>query len=164
MNRRSVLLLISAVVFAVVLQATVFPIHIATPFKPDLLLIIMVYLALRSSFEFGTPLAWLLGLLKDVFSGLYLGLNAFSFLIVFLVIKSVADRLYAESGLLFVVTVVVATLISFTANMLLLLMFTKNPGIAYSMITGLIPHLLVNSFVASLVALLPTFSGDQDVA
>lgn len=140
------------------------PVHVATPFKPDLLLIVMVYLALRGSFELGIPLAWLLGLLKDVFSGLYLGLNAFSFLLVFLVIKSVADRLYAESGFLFVVTVVVATLVSVTGNLLLLLMFTQTPGIAYSMVAALIPHLLVNSFAASLVALLPIFSSDQDVA
>jgi len=164
MSRRSALLLGSAVVFAVVFQASVLPIHIDTPFKPDLLLIIMAYLALRGSFELGTPMAWLLGLLKDIFSGLYLGLNAFSFLLVFLVIKSVADRLYAESGFLFVVTVVVATLISATVNLLLLLMFTDTPGIAYSMFAGLIPHLLVNSFAASLVALLPAFERDQDVA
>ena len=152
------------VLVAVIFQTAVLPIHLATPFKPDLLLIIMVYLALRSSFELGAPLAWLLGLLKDVFSGLYLGLNAFSFLLVFLVIKSVADRLYAESGLLFVVTVVVATLVSVTGNLLLLLMFTQTPGIAYSMIAGFIPHLLVNSFAASLVAILPIFSDDQDLA
>ena len=152
------------VLVAVIFQTAVLPIHLATPFKPDLLLIIMVYLALRSSFELGAPLAWLLGLLKDVFSGLYLGLNAFSFLLVFLVIKSVADRLYAESGLLFVVTVVVATLVSVTGNLLLLLMFTQTPGIAYSMVAGFIPHLLVNSFAASLVAILPIFSDNQDVA
>ncbi|MFA7060292.1 MAG: rod shape-determining protein MreD [Pedobacter sp.] len=164
MNRRSILMLGGVVVVAVVFQAAVLPIHVATPFKPDLLLIIMVYLALRSSFELGTPLAWFLGLLKDVFSGLYLGLNAFSFLLVFLVIKSVADRLYAESGFLFVVTVVAATLVSVTGNLLLLLMFTQTPGIAYSMVAGFIPHLLVNSFAASLVALLPIFSRDQDVA
>ncbi len=147
-----------AVVAAVVLQAAVLPVHIATPFKPDLLLIIVVHLALRGSFQAGTPLAWLLGLLKDVFSGLYLGLNAFTFLIIFLVIKNVADRLYAESGFLFVVTVGVATMVATIANLLLLLMFTQTPGIAYSMTAGLIPHILTNAFAASLAALLPGFS------
>lgn len=147
-----------AVAAAVVLQAAVLPVHIATPFKPDLLLIIVVHLALRGSFQAGTPLAWLLGLLKDVFSGLYLGLNAFTFLIIFLVIKNVADRLYAESGFLFVVTVGVATMVATIANLLLLLMFTQTPGIAYSMTAGLIPHILTNAFAASLAALLPGFS------
>lgn len=152
------MLFAGTVAAAVVLQAAVLPVHIATPFKPDLLLIIVVHLALRGSFQAGTPLAWLLGLLKDVFSGLYLGLNAFTFLLIFLVIKHVADRLYAESDFLFVVTVGIATLASVTANLLLLVMFTQTPGIAYSMTVGLIPHLLTNAFAASLVALLPGFS------
>jgi len=152
------MLLACAVVAAVVVQAAVLPVHIATPFKPDLLLIIVVYLALRGSFQAGTPLAWLLGLLKDCFSGIYLGLNAFTFLIIFLVIKNVADRLYAESGFLFIVTLGVATLAATTCNLLLVIMFTNTPGITYSMTAGLIPHLLTNAFAASLVTLLPGFS------
>jgi rod shape-determining protein MreD len=149
---------IFAVLSAVVLQTAVLPVHIATPFKPDLLLVVVVYMALRGSFEVGTPLAWLLGLLKDAFSGLYLGLNAFTFLLIFLAIKNVADRLYAESSFLFVVTVAVATLASVTSSLLLVLMFTQTPGIAYSITAGLIPHLLTNAFAASLVTLLPGFS------
>src|SRR5689334_983496 len=150
MSRRGSLLLACAVISAVVLQSSVLPIFIAAPFKPDLLLIIMVYMALRGSVGTGTPLAWFLGLLKDVFSGLYLGLNAFTFLLIFLLIKSIAGRLYAESGFLFVVTIVLATLVSVTSNLMLLLMLTQSAGIAYSMTAGLIPHLLINAFVASL--------------
>jgi TctA family transporter len=41
--------------------------------------------------------------------------------------------------------------------MLLLVMFTASPGIAYSMSAGLVPHLLVNAFVASFVPLIPGF-------
>src|SRR5450631_2110622 len=93
-----------ALVLAVVLQTSVLPVHVASPFKPDLLLVAMVYLALRSPVAPGALMAWILGLVKDIFSGLYLGLNAFSFLIIFLVIKSISDRLYAESGELFVAT------------------------------------------------------------
>lgn len=146
-----------AVISAVLLEASVLPLHFATPFKPDLLLIIVVYLALRGTFQTGTPVAWLLGLLKDVFSGIFLGLNAFTFLVIFLVIKNVADRLYAESSFLFVVTVGVASLAAPTINLLLLLMFTHTHGIAYSITAGLIPHLLTNAFAASLVVLLPGF-------
>ncbi|BCS54483.1 rod shape-determining protein MreD [Geobacter sp. SVR] len=162
MSRRGALQLTGAVVLAIILQTSVLPVYIADYFKPDLLLIIMVYLALRESYQAGTPLAWLLGLLKDVFSGLYLGLNAFTFLIIFLVIKSVADRLYAESGFLFVVTVTVATLACLTANLLLLFMFTNTPGIAYSIGAGMIPHVMVNCFAASLVILLPVFAREEE--
>jgi len=161
MIRNSLVLL--ALVLAVVLQTSVLPFHVENLFKPDLLLVAMVYLALRSPVIPGALLAWSLGLLKDVFSGLYLGLNAFSFLIVFIVIQSISDLLYAESGELYVVTVTAATLACVTANLILLLMLTSTPGITYSMITGILPHLLANAFVASLVALLPVFSSPQEV-
>jgi rod shape-determining protein MreD len=164
MSRKGALLLTCAVVVAVVLQAAVLPVYIAGYFKPDLLLIIMVYLALRGSYQVGTPLAWLLGLLKDVFSGLYLGLNAFTFLVIFLVIKSVADRLYAESDFLFVVTVTAATLTCLSADLLLLFLFTKTPSVAYSILNGMIPHVMVNCFAASLVVLLPGFNSGEDAA
>lgn len=163
MNRMGTLLLTLAVAGAVVLQAAILPVFLDTPFRPDLLLVITVFVALRGSFQSGTPLAWVMGLFKDVFSGVYLGLNAFTFLIIFLVIKSVADRLYAESGFLFVVTVVAATLVCITGNFLLLLMFTKTQGIAYSMSSALIPNLLVNAFAASLTALMPCFAPYEEV-
>jgi len=151
------------IMLAVVVETSVLPIHVATPFKPDLLLIAMVYLALRGSIETGVFLAWLLGVVKDVFSGLYLGLNAFTFLLIFLVIKSVSDLLYAESGELFVVTVTAATLACVSADLILLIMFTATPGISYSMTADLLPHLLANAFAASLVTLLPVFSSPQEV-
>lgn len=154
---------IFALVLAVVLQTSVLPVHVAAPFKPDLLLVAMVYLALRSPVAPGALMAWILGLLKDVFSGLYLGLNAFSFLIVFLVIKSISDLLYAESGELFVVTVSAATLACVTADLVLLLMLTSTPGISYSIFASILPHMLANAFAASLVTLLPVFSSPQEV-
>jgi rod shape-determining protein MreD len=164
MNRRAALLFTCAAVLSVLLQTSVLPVYITAPFKPDLLLIISVYLALRSTFETGAPLAWLLGLLKDIFSGLYLGLNSFTFLIIFIVIKAIADRVYAESGFLFVLMVAVATMASIICDLLLLLMFTQPPGVVYSITSDLIPHLLTNTFVASLVALLPGFDRGQEAA
>jgi len=158
------LLKILVIISAVVLQVSILPIHLASPFKPDLLLIVMVYMALRGPVETGAPLAWLFGLLKDVFSGLYLGLNAFTFLVIFVVIKSISDRLYAESSELFVVTVSIASLACVVADLLLLVMFTSTPAISYSMTSGLIPHILINAFVASLVTLLPIFSSPQEAA
>ncbi|MBL0226686.1 MAG: rod shape-determining protein MreD [Geobacteraceae bacterium] len=152
-----------ALVLAVVLQSSILPVHVAAPFKPDLLLVAMVFVALRGPVVPGALLAWGVGMIKDVFSGLYLGLNAFSFLIIFLVITSISDLLYAESGELYVVTVSAATLACVTINLILLLMLTSTPGIGYSMTAGLLPHLLSNAFAASLVTLLPVFSSPQEV-
>lgn len=146
------------ILLAVVIQVSILPFFISTDFKPDLLLIIAVYIALRSSFDIGAPLTWLIGLLKDLFSGLYLGLNAFTFLLLFFVIKSSSDRLYAESGELFIVAVSLATIGNISLSMLLSVMFTSSPGVAYSMLSSIIPHLLINAFTASLITLFPFFS------
>lgn len=157
MSRRSVLIFSSLVLASVIIQVSILPVFIRPSFKPDLLLIIMVFVALRGSFEAGAPVSWLLGMIDDVCGGLYLGLNAVTFLISFFVIKSVSDRLYADSALLFILTVSTVTLAGFTLNMLLILMFTASPGIAYSMLSDLFPRLLVNAFVASIVSLFPGF-------
>lgn len=152
-----ILLLFCLVTTAMVLQVAVLPVFLRPSFKPDLLLVIMVFVALRSSFQIGAPLSWLLGLLNDVFSGLYLGLNAITFLIVFFLIRSVSDRLYADSALLFVLTVAGVTLASFALNLLLLVTMTTSPEIAYSMFSDFVPRLLVNLFAASLVTIFPGF-------
>ena len=157
MSRRSALILFFLVLASIIIQVSLLPVFVRPPFKPDLLLVIMVFLALREPFETGAPLAWLLGLLNDVCSGLYLGLNAATFLISFFVIKSVSDRLYADSAILFVLTVAGVTLAGFTVNLLLIVMLTDSSGIAYSMFSDIVPRLLVNAFAASLVAAFPGF-------
>jgi rod shape-determining protein MreD len=157
MSRRASLLFFCLVLASIVIQVSLLPVFVRPPFKPDLLLVIMVFIALRVSFAVGAPLAWLLGMLNDVCSGLYLGLNAATFLISFLVIKSVSDRLYADSAILFVLTVAGVTLAGFTLNLLLMVMFTATPGIAYSMFSDIFPRLLVNAFIASIVAAFPGF-------
>lgn len=156
MIRKLMFLLLIAII--VLLQSSVLPFFIAQPFKPDLLLILMVFVALRFSLEQGALLAWGLGLLKDTFGGLYMGLHAFIFLILFLGIKSCSDRLYAESGELFVFSVSMASVASVVISMILSILFTSNPAVAYSMLLALIPHTIMNAFCASLVTLLPLFS------
>ncbi len=157
MSRRATLLMFCTIMASIVIQTSLLPVFIRPSFKPDLLLVIMVFVALRGSFESGAPLAWLLGMLNDVCSGLFLGLNAATFLISFLVIKSVSDRLYAESSFLFVLTVVGVTFFNFALNLFLLALFTTSPGIVYSMLSDLFPRLLVNAFIASLVTAFPGF-------
>ena len=157
MSRRATLLMFCTIMASIVIQTSLLPVLIRPSFKPDLLLVIMVFVALRGSFESGAPLAWLLGMLNDVCSGLFLGLNAATFLISFLVIKSVSDRLYAESSFLFVLTVVGVTFFNFALNLFLLALFTTSPGIVYSMLSDLFPRLLVNAFIASLVTAFPGF-------
>lgn len=164
MSKRAALLLVSLVVTAMVIQVSLLPVFVRPAFKPDLLLVIMVFIALRSSFEVGAPLAWIFGMLDDVCSGLYLGLNATAFLISFFMIRSVSDRLYADSAILFILTVIGVTMASFTLNLLMIVLFTASPGIAYSMFSDIFPRILVNAFVASLITVFPGFDSNVEPA
>lgn len=146
------------VLVALVLQVTVIPVFIIPAFKPNLLLLAMVYLALHVSFGVGAPLAWGIGLLQDLFSGLFLGLNAFSFLVIYGVIRMFADRLYSDSAPLYLLLVGLATFAGSLMELLLLVMFTESPGISMTFLSGLFPHVLINLFCASLLLLVPGFA------
>jgi len=143
------------IVSVVAVQAAVLPHYLEPGFKPDLLLVLMVFLTLRSDTSVSLPAAYGLGLLKDCLSGIYLGLNGFSFLVVYLVLKSISERLYVQSCLLFVLAVSAATVVSLALNLLLLLVFSQASTLFASLLNLFVPHLLVNAFVASLVTLVP---------
>lgn len=140
------------------LQTSVLPHYLATPYKPDLLLVLMVYLALRAPVSTSLPAAYGLGLFKDSLGGLYLGLNGFSFLVIYLVLKALSDRLYVRSAMLFVLTVAIATVSVMVINLVLLSVFSQGGRLFSSMAGTIVPHLLINAFFASLIAALPGYS------
>lgn len=140
------------------IQTSVLPHYLATPYKPDLLLVLMVYLALRAPVSTSLPAAYGLGLFKDSLGGLYLGLNGFSFLVIYLVLKALSDRLYVRSAMLFVLTVAIATVSVMVINLVLLSVFSQGGGLFSSMAGTIVPHLLINAFFASLIAALPGYS------
>ncbi len=146
----------------VVLQTSVLPLYLLTPYKPDLLLILMVVLALRAPLGVSLPAAYGLGLLKDCIGGVYFGLNAFSFLVVYLVLKLLSDRLYVQNAFLLVLTVTISTVAVMLINLLLLLVFSEAGGVFASMLSAVVPHLLINAFAASLVAVLPDVAKDRN--
>lgn len=140
-----------------VFQTSLLPQVLLSSYKPDLLLLLMVVLALRAPFGASLPAAYGLGLLKDCLSGIYFGLNAFSFLVVYLVLRLLTDRLYVQNAFLLVLTVSVATVATMFLNLILLSIFSEGTGLFSSMMVSLLPHLLMNAFAASLVATVPEF-------
>ena len=96
-----VLRLVAIIIVALLLQTVVLPVYLEPSFRPDLLLVFVVYLGLRETVPGGWGLALFAGLCLDCFSGLYLGLNGFIFLSFYLGLKFVADFLYADSRYLF---------------------------------------------------------------
>ncbi|GAW66053.1 rod shape-determining protein MreD [Geoanaerobacter pelophilus] len=132
------------------LQMTLLPRYLLDPFQPNLIIILVVYLGLKAPHRLAGLAAFALGLLQDSFSGMYLGLHAFSYLCIYLLLSELADRLYTDNRALFVLVVIAATLFSAALNLLMLTMFSVSQGVYASLLPALIPQALINALIASL--------------
>lgn len=106
-----ILLLLACALLFLVTQTTLLPTLLPHYFKPELLLLLVVYLCLTESLLRGALLAWGLGLLLDSCGGTYLGLHATIYLSIFIVGHSSAQTLNTESPLLLFVMVFCASLL-----------------------------------------------------
>ena len=141
-----------------ILQVTVLPYFLREPFVPNLLLLLVVYLGVKEEVGLiGALLAFCQGLLHDAFSGIYLGLSGFSFLVIYLVLRLLRDQLYTDSSTLMVVVAFLATLAHGLLSLLLLLLFSEADGIFPTILAALVPQALVSSLVASLVTVVASF-------
>lgn len=150
------ILKISAVFFAaILLQVTILPAYFADPFKPNLLIIIVCYLGLRDMGRMGGGLAFLLGLVQDTFSGIYLGISGFSYLCIYFLLKHISGRLYTNSRHLMVIVVFFASVLEGLLHFVLLLLYPAATGIYATLFPALLPQGLVNALIASLIFCLP---------
>jgi len=144
---------IAAVVLAAcLLQMTLLPRYLLDPFQPNLIIILVVYLGLKLTHRFAGVAVFALGLLQDSFSGIYLGLHAFSYLCLYTLLSGLADRLYTDNRALFVLVVFIATIVSALLNLLMLLVFSVGSGLYASVFPALLPQALINALIASLLS------------
>lgn len=133
------------------LQTTVLPALLPLHFKPDLLLILVVYLGLNEGYVRGGSLAYVLGCLQDVFAAGYPGLYGLALLGVFLAVRGMAARLNTESSVLLLLLVGVGTLLQ-SALLLFALGFFADAGALWLIILkGLLPQILLNLLAAFLL-------------
>lgn len=149
---RRLLLALSAVSSIVVLQFALIPLTISDPFRPNLILVTVVVLGLRGG-GWVIPLSWFAGLLQDSFSGLYHGLNAFSYLGIALMLRQTSAHLYATRSNVLLFSTAVATLLHAAMHGVLLTLFSVAPGIMATIVMSLLPQLLSNLLAVSLLSL-----------
>jgi rod shape-determining protein MreD len=129
-----------------------FPFHL----KPDLLLVLAIYLSFYESRIKAGITCYLLGLMQDTFAGESLGLYGLAFLIICLAVKSVSSRLNTESPILLLVMVVCGTVLE-GALLIFSLGFFADAGQSWRLIVGNQPlQVLLNLVSAGL--LLKVFS------
>jgi rod shape-determining protein MreD len=146
---------------ALLLQVTILPAYLADPFKPNLLIIAVTYLGLRTG-RGGGLVAVALGLLQDCFSGIYMGLNGFSFLSIYLILNMAADRLYTDNRYLMLFVAFLATIFNGLLHLLLMLVFPTAAGIYMTILAALIPQALVNTLFSSLLFSFPRLNALEE--
>ncbi len=140
--------LILLLVLSLVLQTAFFPEHFADPFKPDLLIIFVVYMGFRERIRLGGISSFLLGLVQDSLSGHYFGLNGFSFLLIFILLKAVSHRFYTDSRWLMVFGVFLASIMNGLVAILLLAVFSVADGTYATVFSSMLQHSVMNAFLA----------------
>lgn len=139
-------------VFMLLAQVSLFPTYLEDPFKPNLLIILICYTALREEGTlFGAFFTYASGLLQGVFSGLYFGLSGISYLLIYLFLKKISDQLYTESPQLIVVAVFAASIFDTLVSLLLISLFSNSSGGVGSFLSNMIPQAAVTSIVAAVV-------------
>lgn len=106
-----VLALLTCALFFLVSQTTLLPALLPHYFKPELLLILVVYLCLTENLLRGALLAWAVGFLLDSCGGIYFGMHATIYLSLFIVGRSSVQALNIESPLLLLFMVFCASLL-----------------------------------------------------
>ncbi|WP_183355316.1 rod shape-determining protein MreD [Geomonas silvestris] len=142
--------IVGLVLAAVLLQMTLLPRYLQDPFQPNLIIILVVYLGLKLQHRFAALAAFSLGLLQDSFSGIYLGLHAFSYLCLYTLLSQVADRLYTDNRALLVLVVFLGTFFCALLNLVMLMIFSVSKGVYATLLPVLVPQALVNALAASL--------------
>ena len=145
------------IVFIIMLQVSLLPASLEDPFKPNLLIIFICYLALRGGNSVaGAAVAYLSGLLNGSFSGFYFGLSGISFLFIYLILNKVSDQLYTESIPLITTAVFIATLVDALTTLLLVALFSSESAIYLTVLSNMVPNAIMTALITWLF-----FSAEQ---
>lgn len=105
------LLLLLCALFFLLCQTTLLPLLLPYYFKPELLLIFVIYLCLTEPLGRGALFAWGTGLLLDSCGGTYFGLHATIYLAIFIVGHYSMQTFNTENPLLLLFIVFCASLV-----------------------------------------------------
>jgi rod shape-determining protein MreD len=150
MNRTLVYLALAGI--AIILQTVLLPLVLPGHSKPDLLLVLVIYLGLHEVPWRGGLLVYLLGWSYDGLAGTFPGLNGFVMLGIFLAVRGIVTRVNTESSPLLLLLVAVGTVLQTVMAAFALDFFSQTTRIWPQMALQLPLQLLLN-FLAALVLL-----------
>ena len=137
---------------AVVMQTVILPFLFPGDYKPDLILLLVVYLGLHEDQWRGGLAVYLMGWLYDGVGGAFPGLYGFVLLAIFLAVRGLVTRVNTESSALLLLLVMAGTVLQGVVVTFALDFFRQDISILAQIAWQLPVQLLLN-FVAALVCL-----------
>lgn len=151
--RRCLFYLGVACVF-LLLQSTFFPLFLDARWRPNLILILVLLLGVRERPVPAMLTVMLLGALLDSLSGTTIGLQIAACLVVFILIRLVADKLNVESPALLVLILIGAVFVHGLLVGFIMTTFSDLATIFYLLITTLPQQALSTLFVFVLLIII----------
>ena len=146
MNRTMIYLALAGI--AVVLQTVLLPVVLQGYYKPDLLLILVIYLGLHEEPLRGGLLVYLIGWCCDGVAGVFPGLNGFVMISIFMVVRGIVARINTESSLLLLLLVAAGTVLQSALVAFALDFFSQTVRIWSQVVWQLPVQLLLNLMAA----------------
>ncbi len=146
MNRTLFYLVLAGV--AVILQTLLLPLVMPGHYKPDLILILVVYLGLHEDPWRGGLLVYLMGCCFDGVAGTFPGLSGFFLLGLFLAVRGIVTRVNTESSPLLLLLVFAGTVLQVFLIAFALDFFSRTAGLWPQILRQLPLQLLLNILAA----------------
>lgn len=147
-------------IFFILIQTAILPKFIGTTVRPDLILLLVLYIGLNDPPISGALYSWILGCILDVFCGTTLGLNGMIMLLIFCGTCIGGRHLNLDNDLVMLVATTLGTISNSLLLVLTLLCFSEQSQSSLLILNGLPTQLLINLItVLSISTLLATMRG-----
>ncbi|OEU73248.1 MAG: rod shape-determining protein MreD [Desulfuromonadales bacterium C00003068] len=143
-----------AAIFLILVQTSTLPLFFGLTLRPDLILLLVLYIGLNESPIAGAFYSWFLGCVLDVFCGMTLGLNGMILLLIFCGTYMVGRQLNLKNDLVMLVATTFGTISNSLLLILTLLFFSEQRQSTTLILNGLPAQLVINLVTVLSVTLL----------
>ena len=141
-------------VFFALLQSSVLPLFFPPDWRPNLILILILYLGLSENLPRALIAGLLLGAIQDSFCGSSLGLYVSVYLVIVLVTRVISEQLNIESPPLLLLLIAGGTLLQNLLVGFYLTVLAESAPVFHILLPALPKQLLVNLLFASMLLFL----------
>ena len=148
------LFLLTGILFAL-LQSSVLPLFFSPSWRPNLILILILYLGLSEHLSRALIAGLLLGAIQDSFCGATLGLYLSVYLIIILLTRLLSEQLNVESPPLLILLIAGGTLLQNVLVGFYLTVFAETaPSVLHILVSGFPQQLFANMLFATILLFL----------